>query len=311
MATAYNTPATRPATYQPLPAGHEERVRAELHAAGLNRYGMAKFAVKYLPNVIHGHEHIRAAVYGRQSGTMWSWFADEGLLVATDTRIIFLDHKPGYHNMEEVTYEVVAGIQQMSAGLFSGITLHTRTGDFTLHYVNARCAQNFAHYVENRCMESKEKLAHVPAQPSLQLPPIPRTAVWNQAQNFLNAHDTAVLSTIDRQGETHGATVHYLTSATGDLLILTKADTGKVHNIFAHPQVAVTVYDADQLQTVQMEAIARIEPDRRVKDWVWHTMVRPHEYGKTRHLPPVTDLHDGAFTILRLTPMRVHFADFS
>lgn len=63
---------------------HKERINKELLEAGVTRYGMKKFAVHYLPNVIHENEHIKGIVYGRyrdkQGVTNWN----EGILVATD-----------------------------------------------------------------------------------------------------------------------------------------------------------------------------------------------------------------------------------
>lgn len=265
-----------------------------------------KFAVKHLPKFLHPDEHVKGAVYGRH-GEGGLLGLEEGLLVATDHRILFIDYKPLYTNVAELTYDVVSGVRQVSSGFFAGLTLHTRIGDFALRYVNARCAAKFVSYIEQRRLKSQEVLVGQRYLP----PPIPQTTLDEPTRTFLRAHDTAVLSTIDRNGETHDATVHYLIGDAGDLFILAKADTGKVHNIYAHERVAVTVYDADALQTAQLDAVARIEPDRRIKDWVWRTISQPRIYGGQQHVPPVTNLRDGAFAVIRITPVTAHFSDFN
>jgi hypothetical protein len=72
---------------------HEDRIKKELKAVGVTRYGMLKFASHYVHNVIHEDEHIMGVVYGRyrQDGVS----LNEGMLIATDLKILFLDHKPG------------------------------------------------------------------------------------------------------------------------------------------------------------------------------------------------------------------------
>ena len=130
---------------------HKERINKELLEAGVTRYGMKKFAVHYLPNVIHENEHIKGIVYGRyrdkQGVTNWN----EGILVATDLRIIFLDHKPGFTDMDELTYDVVSGIN-ITTALFSSVTLHTRINDYQVRFTNTKCASIFTEYVEERLL---------------------------------------------------------------------------------------------------------------------------------------------------------------
>jgi hypothetical protein len=83
------------------PSEHEERIKQELTVAGVTNYGFRKFAVHYLPKIIHNNEHVGGIVYGRytpkKGGNKWN----EGMLIATNLRIIFLDHKPGFTDTDE------------------------------------------------------------------------------------------------------------------------------------------------------------------------------------------------------------------
>ena len=135
---------------------HKQRVNDELIAAGVTWFGMKKFAVKYLPKVIHENEHIGGVVYGRYKDKTGSLSFNEGMLIATDRRVIFLDHKPGYTKVDELTYAVVSGINKITA-IFSAVTLHTRLGDFTIRFANSKCATQIVSYVEERRLEKESR----------------------------------------------------------------------------------------------------------------------------------------------------------
>lgn len=134
------------------PTRHEQRVKEELIAVGVTKYGFKKFAIHYLPKLIHDDEHIGGIVYGRytdkKGGNKWN----EGMLIATNLKIIFLDHKPGYTVTDDISYKAVSGVNLTSA-VFSAVTLHTRLGDFQIRFVNVNCANIFISYVEERQLE--------------------------------------------------------------------------------------------------------------------------------------------------------------
>lgn len=134
---------------------HEERVYQELRAVGVTSFGLKKFSVKYLPKIIHDKEHVKGAVYGRYNDKA-GMPLNEGLLVATDLRIIFLDHKPGFTKTDEITYEVVSGVSKITA-IFSSVTLRTRLGDFTVRFAKSKAADIFVRYVEERRLETNPK----------------------------------------------------------------------------------------------------------------------------------------------------------
>lgn len=134
---------------------HKNRVVSEAREAGVTRYGFTKFSVRYLPKVIHENEHIHGLVYGRyreENGPS----LNEGLLVATEFRVIFIDHKPGFTKTDELGYHIVSGVETSTA-LFSAVTLHTRIGDYELRFINKKCGRKFIEYVEQRKIEEDEK----------------------------------------------------------------------------------------------------------------------------------------------------------
>ena len=150
--------AYRQLSTRQLPEGHSERIRQELITAGVNSYGLKKFAALYIYRIIHPYEHVVGAVYGRYgSGTHFAEL-NEGMIIATDRRIIFIDHKPGFTDLKEFTYDVVSGVERVNTFIFSSLTLFTRIGDITIHYANPLCVERFMEYVELRRLESESSV---------------------------------------------------------------------------------------------------------------------------------------------------------
>lgn len=133
---------------------HRERIKQELRAVGMTTYGLKKFASRYLHNIIHPEEHIKGVVYGRHPNGESILLMPGVMLVATDKRVIFLNHTPGFTNMKEVTYEIVAGVEHTAVGFFTTVCLYTRLGVYKVSFANAQCAHTFMRYIESRRLEA-------------------------------------------------------------------------------------------------------------------------------------------------------------
>lgn len=138
---AYRFRHAEPPTPQAL-----SRVKAELRVHGAVAYDLWLPETHYLPRVIHEDEHIMGTVYGRYKG-------GRGVLVATDQRVLFLDKKPGWMRCDEITFAVIGGVTRTKIGPMGNVTLHTRLGDYTLRTFNQKNAENFADYIEARCLQ--------------------------------------------------------------------------------------------------------------------------------------------------------------
>lgn len=285
---------------------HEIRIAAELHDAGASNYGSTKFASKYLPTVIHPDEHIMAVVYGRYKENEDLLGLSAGMLVATDRRVIFLDHKPGFTSMDEITYEVVSGIKHASTGLFSTLTLHTRVADYTIRFANMKGAEKFTAYIESRTLETRPQNTVKPVL----VQTVQQGTVEPAAISFLRTHDVAVLSTVDRTGNVHGATVYYYLDSADNICMMTKSSTQKARDIFANQQVALTVYDADKAQTVQLQGTARVVSDGAEYQAIFDAIVRLRLYDGEVHMPPVSKIHDESYLAIRITPTNAHYVDY-
>jgi len=126
-----------------------KRVKRELLDAGITIYGLIKAESRYLPKVLHNREHVEAVVYGQHHSS-------SVMLVATDERIIFLDKKPMALFLDEVSYEVISGIQFEIHTVFASLTLHTPVKNYDIRMANLRCAENFARHIEAHRLKREE-----------------------------------------------------------------------------------------------------------------------------------------------------------
>lgn len=131
---------------------HGERIKRELQAAGINAIGLLKYSIRFLPKMIGENEHIQAVIYGRypvgNGSKVWKW--EEGTMIATDQRVIFLDRKPGYFRADNIAYSEVSAAQALTAWPFSAVTVMSKVGTFSLRYVKMALAGKFIDYVESR-----------------------------------------------------------------------------------------------------------------------------------------------------------------
>lgn len=133
------------------PLSHKERIRYELRRAGMSRYGLRKSESRYLPNIIQPDEHIGGVVYGMSDDS-------SVLLVATDQRVIFLDRKPLFTNQDELTFDVVSGVNISHVGPGATVVLHSRIKNFKIRTLNTTAAANFVKFLESRCLLSADSI---------------------------------------------------------------------------------------------------------------------------------------------------------
>lgn len=276
-----------------------ERIKQELRAAGVSKFTLHKFTTRYLPHVIHPDEHIQAAVFGRHKESEGAFGLIEGVLVATDRRVIFVNHQPGYTTMDEVGYNKVSGVNLSKAGLYSSVTLFTKIANYTLSFASPKCAKKFAEYIETRVTGAGNPL--VPTT-EYEVP------IAEEALAFLKCHELGILSSIERTGSISGAAVYY-TMHGNCPYFMTKTGTRKASNIVGNRHVALTVVDEPKLQTVQLQGIVEAETDDLIKTEILNKLIRSRQYENKDGLPPVMKLN-GEFVVFRIRPTRFSYTDY-
>lgn len=128
---------------------NRNKIKSQLIALGMSRWGLLKSETRALYDILHPHENIGGVVFGHSEvGSI--------MLIASDIRVIYLDTKPFFKKTEDISYDVVAGITLEWIGMRGTIILHTRLGDFRVRTVNHKAADIFKKYVETRCIEHQE-----------------------------------------------------------------------------------------------------------------------------------------------------------
>jgi uncharacterized protein YhbP (UPF0306 family) len=285
---------------------HKGRIKKELRYSGVTRYGLLKTESRYLPKIIHEDEPIKAAVYGLAGQS-------SAMLVATDRRVIFLDRKPFFTTMDEVSYEIVAGVQYSFAGRYATLTLFTRVKNYCLRYSNKYCAEKFADFIETKRLDTTMLLAndsgHKYNSPTVQV--APAANLDQAALKFMHANEAAVLSTVDNRGWVHGATVYYSMDQSNNLFILTKISTQKAKNILTHNQVAFTISNVNEMKTAQMSGVASIETDPHKQMDVYRQIMKLRAHDGKVSLPPLSKLQQEAYAVIKVVPTAVRYSDFS
>jgi len=304
---------------------HDQRVRAELIKAGVSSYGMKKTSIRHIPDVVQEDEHVKGVIYGWRE-------ANTATVVATDKRLIYMDHKPFFRINDEISYDFVSGVSLNTQGRFSGVIIHTRAGDYNLRFVNTECAKIFVKYIETRgIINFKNRTIGAAQRPienlkkvasslgTVSSPAVPTTRakskqsikpITSEVKNFLLTHDTGVLSTVDVDGSPSGAVVNYIFSEENYFYIVTKDLTKKAQNIAVNDKVALTIYDSDRRATVQSEGSAELITDPNFIKSITSKLIRPKQYGDRIAWPPISLLIAGDYIVIKITPLSMKFIDY-
>lgn len=286
-------------------SAHEKRIIEELKSVGVTHHGLAKPETRELLHILQEDEHIGGVIYGRGESN------NSAMLVATDRRVLFLDNQFLFKTTDELNYDVVSGVTNSIAGPFASVILYTRIADYTLRYVNTNCAKIFTKYIENKSLGKNTDTTTGDNSKQISSWPPTQGTIDKKAEDFLRTHDLAVFSSVDRTGNVHGAVVYYTVDQNNAIYVLTKSDTGKGKNIYAHSQVAMTIHEPGTLKTLQIQGIATIQTDQKVKEDVFVRLTQPHTYIEGTIAPPVTRLQEGAYAIIMITPSLMSYHDYA
>ena len=124
-----------------------DQVHDELKKAGVTGLGLIKFSSRYLAKVLHEDEHVHAAANGRYHEIHGQPF-NAAIMVATDERVLFLDHKPGYTSLDEIQYENISGYHVALTPWFAAFTLFTRSTNYALTFARRACIEKLEKYIE-------------------------------------------------------------------------------------------------------------------------------------------------------------------
>lgn len=236
---------------------------------------------------------------------------DSAVFVATDRRVIFLNHKPFFKVNDELSYDMVGGVSFNPQGRFAGVVVHTKVGEYSFRFVNRINAEKFVAYVESRVLEHSKNGFSPERQPQT-TNQLNKTAspITQEARLFLLSRNSAVLSTANQAGEVAGAVVHYVLTPDDLFYCVSKEQTKKSRNIQTNHQVALTVYDDSTRITAQIQGVAEVETNAIKARQVLEQIIKPRAYDGTVDWPPITKLAAGQYSVIRIMPTNVKYTDF-
>lgn len=294
-----------------MPETKSQRIQQELKDAHVTGYGRIKQESRFLHNIIEDNEHIKAVIYGLYGEDGVSVQSNSGMLVATDKRLIFIDRKPLFSDVDELGYEAVIGINVNKAPLFSAVDVHTARKEFHFRNVNKKCASKFERYIESKVIEKNKDTKDVEVAAYISKINRPaNVAISDAATEFLRSHDVAVLSTINEDDEIDAATIYYIVDRDNRIYFITKSSTAKAHNLYVHGYVALTIFDEEKMSTAQIKGICDFEDSPEIKNYVYSQITKPRQYGGVQMSVPVTKIKEGSYEVFCITMTECKYRDY-
>ncbi len=131
-----------------------------------------------------------------------------------------------------------------------------------------------------------------------------------KVHNFLKQNPMGVLSTVSPDGTPWGAAIYYVADEDFNFYFVTRTKTAKYHNLDKTPMAALTVADPASQTTVQVSGRVAKVPVDDYMDIVFDKLAQARPKGDSHWTPPAEKLRGGNYIPLKLTPSKLHYADY-
>ena len=137
---------------------HKARIKRQLHKLGADRHELQLPETNMLPLVVRADERIQGIVFGTyKQATLARPLHGRGALVATDQRVLLIDHKPLYIRCDELSYSSVSAVSYRKVGFGGTIVLHNSLGDISLQTMNQNGVDMFVAAIEDGMLAANER----------------------------------------------------------------------------------------------------------------------------------------------------------
>lgn len=133
----------------------------------------------------------------------------------------------------------------------------------------------------------------------------------HKALEFVRSQQFGILSTSDKDGHPWGSAIFFLVDDDFNFYFLTRTGTQKFGDIDQNPRVALTVANRDSQITVQLSGtVSRVELNEYAHNLLpKFSALKPADDDYWR--PPVSKIHSGNYMPLKITPVRLQYADYA
>jgi general stress protein 26 len=128
--------------------------------------------------------------------------------------------------------------------------------------------------------------------------------------DFIKKHATAVIATIDEDGQPSTSTIFYVINKKDEIHFVTKSQTTKSNNLNKDSRSAITVVDESKPMAVNMQGLATQVTDVAERDEVMQRILKI-SHDKLKDFAPIIKLHRGSFMVFKFTPKEASMTDFS
>ncbi len=132
----------------------------------------------------------------------------------------------------------------------------------------------------------------------------------HEIKDFISQHTTAVIATVDSEGQPHTSTIYFSYEEKDKIYFLTKDRTTKSQNLEANNKVAITVLDKNQAIAVNITGTAKAVEDIAKRDSVMQSVLKISHDNQADYAP-IVKLHKGGFKVFMLTPTQAKMTDFT
>lgn len=129
--------------------------------------------------------------------------------------------------------------------------------------------------------------------------------------SFLRSHPSGVLSTVSKDSKPWGSTIYFAVDDDLTIYFTTRVKTQKAKNIHDNQNVSLTVTNPGSQQTVQIGGKAIPVPAHDIPEVVMKKIANIKHEKDINWTPPITKIDSGDYTVLKIEPNFVQFADFS
>jgi hypothetical protein len=107
---------------------------------------------------LDSEENIQASVYGTyERELMGSEVPKNGILVATEKRVVFFAKKMFGHDMESFLFNNISSIENSKGFMGHSITIHASGNKVNMKWINSGNVKEFTEYVNEKLNSAKEK----------------------------------------------------------------------------------------------------------------------------------------------------------
>jgi uncharacterized pyridoxamine 5'-phosphate oxidase family protein len=128
---------------------------------------------------------------------------------------------------------------------------------------------------------------------------------------FIKNHPTAVLTTVDPDGNPHGSVIYYTTDEDHNVLFITKEQTKKYDNLSHNPHAMLVVYDQVDEAILQISGIANVVPQGYDSQLDFAAVLSSSMQASGYPFSPISKLSAGPYVVYKIIPVQLRLTTYT